>query len=99
MEITKSQVIPHLAPVKHNCTLDLLHQGWCYEKTHFCFAQLQELYHLLEFPVMLALTVRGHYASSEEAFFLMLIKLATIDSNVELADCFGLSGDVMVSLI
>ncbi len=41
---------------------------------------------------------RGHYASSEEDL-LMLMKLPTTDTNLELADCFGYSRDGMVPLI
>ncbi len=99
MEITPAQVIPRLAPVNRNHTFDLLHPGWCYQKTRFLVIQLQELYHLLEFPVVYALTNRSHYVSTEEAFIITLTKLATGDSNVVLADTFGFSGDGMISLI
>ena len=86
MVITPDQVIPRLVPANRNRTFDQLHPGWCYEKTRFRVAQLRELYHLLEFPAMYALTNKGHYASLEEAFILTLVKLATGDTNVELAD-------------
>jgi hypothetical protein len=99
MVITPDQVIPHLVPANWNRTFDLLHPGWCHEKTHFLVAQLWELYHLLEFPAMFLLSNRGHYASSEEAFILMLTKLATGDTNLVLADTFSYLGDGMVSLI
>jgi hypothetical protein len=99
METTPDQVIPHLVLANRNQTFDLLHPGWCYEKTRFRVAQLWELYHLLEFPVMFVLLERRHYASSKEAFIITLTKLATGDSNVVLADCFGFLGDGMVSLI
>ncbi len=65
MEITLDQVIPRLVPANRNRTFDLLHPGRCYEKTQFRVAQLQELYHLLEFPVMLIFSERRRYASSE----------------------------------
>ena len=48
---------------------------------------------------MFVLLERRHYASLKEAFIITLTKLATGDSNVVLADCFGFSGDGMVSLI
>ncbi len=96
MEITPDQVIPRLVPANRNHTFDLLHPGWCYEKTQFCVAQLRELYHLLEFPLMFVLSEKSHFASSEEAFIITLTKLATGDSNVMLADCFGFSGDGMM---
>jgi hypothetical protein len=99
MEITPYQVILHLVPVNRNHTFALLHLEWCYEKSRFRVAQLWELYHLLEFPMMFVLLERRHYASSEEAFFIMLMKMATGDSNAVLVDCFGFSGDRMVSLI
>jgi hypothetical protein len=99
MEISSDQVIPCLVPANRNHTFDLLHPGWCYEKTRFRVAQLWELYHLLEFPVMFVLSDKRHYASSEETFILTLTKVATGASNVELADCFGFSGDGMVSLV
>jgi hypothetical protein len=100
MEITHNQVIPRLmVPVNMNHTFDLLHPGWCYEETWFHVTQLWELYHLLEFPMMFVLSERRHYASSEEAFIITLIKLATRDGNLVLADCFDFSGDGMVSLI
>ncbi len=82
MEITLDQVIPRLVPANRNRTFDQLHPGWCYEKTRFCVVQLRELYLLLEFPAVYALTNRGHYASSEEAYIITLMKLATGDSNV-----------------
>jgi hypothetical protein len=97
MEVTPDKVIPHLVPANRNCNFDLLHLGWCYETTHFCIAQLQELYHLLEFPAMFVLSERRHYGSSEEAFIITLMKLATGDSNAVLGDCFGFSGDGMIS--
>ena len=97
MEITPDQVIPPLVPANYHCTFDLLHPGWCYQNTHF--VQLWELYHLLEFPAVFALTNRGHKASSKEAFAVTLTKLATGHNNVVLVDIFGFSGDGMVSLI
>jgi len=99
MEITADQVIPRLAPVNRHRTFDLLHPGWCYQFTRFRVLQLRELYQLLEFPAVFALTNRGHKASSEEAFILTMSKIATGHSNVALADIFGFSGDGMVSLI
>jgi len=99
MEITPNQVILCLVPANRNHTFDLLHPGWCHQNTHFQVIQLWELYHLLEFPAVFALTNRGHYASSEEAFSITLTKLATGHSNVVLADLFGFLGDGMVSLI
>ncbi len=99
MEITAGDLIPRLAPVNRHRTFDLLHPGWCYQFTHLRVLQLQELYHLLEFPAVFALTNRGHKASSEEAFIVTLTKLASGHNNVVLADMFGFSGDGMVSLI
>jgi hypothetical protein len=96
MDITPDQVIPHLVPANHHCTFDLLHPGWCYQFTRFRVLQLQELYHLLEFPALFALSNRGHYGSSEEAFITTVTKLATGHSNVMLADNFGFSRDGMV---
>jgi hypothetical protein len=92
MEITPNQVIPPLVPAKGNCTFSLLHPGWCYEKTHFLVVELQELYHLLEFPAVFALINRGYHASLEEAFIVTLMKLATGDSNVEYVDTFAFWG-------
>jgi hypothetical protein len=99
IEITAGDVIPRLAPLNRHRTFDLLHPGWCYQFTRFRVLQLRELYHLLEFPVVFALTNRGHKASSEEAFILTITKIATGHSNVALADIFGFSGDGIVSLI
>ncbi len=48
---------------------------------------------------MFVLSERRHYISSEETCILILMKLTTGASNVELTDCFGFSGDGMVSLI
>jgi hypothetical protein len=67
MEKNPTQVILRLVPANHHCTFDLLHPGWCYQKTHFPIIQLRELYHLLEFPAVFAMTNRGHYTSSKEA--------------------------------
>jgi hypothetical protein len=99
IEITPDQLIPHLVPANHHCTFDLLHPGLCYQNTRCRVLQLWELYHLLKFPVVFALTNRGHKAFSEEAFIVTLTKLATGHINVVLADRFGFSGDGMVSLI
>jgi hypothetical protein len=99
MEITADEVIPRLDPANCHRTFDLLHPSWCYQFTHFRVFQLREMYHLLEFPAVFALTNRGHKASSEEAFILTVTKIATGHSNVALADIFGFSGDGMVSLI
>jgi hypothetical protein len=100
MEITPDQVIPCLVPANRFHTFDQLHPGWCYEKTRFRVVQLRELYHLLEFLALLTLSDQGHYASLEEAFILTLVKVATGDTNVKLADCFiAYSGDGLVSLI
>jgi hypothetical protein len=60
MEITLDQVIPRLVPANRNRTFDLFHPGWSYEKTWFCVAQLREMYHLLESPVMFILSERRH---------------------------------------
>jgi hypothetical protein len=99
MEITPDQVIPCLVPANCHHIFDFLHPGWCYQFTHFRIVQLRELYHLLEFPAVFALTNRGHYASSKEAFIITLKKLATGHSNVMLAEIFRFSGDGMISLI
>jgi hypothetical protein len=56
MEITPDQVIPRLVLANRNRTFDLFHPGWSYEKTWFCVAQLREMYHLLESPVMFFLS-------------------------------------------
>jgi hypothetical protein len=88
-----------LVPANCHHIFDLLHPGWCYQFIHFRIVQLRELYHLLEFPAVFALTNRGHYASSKEAFIITLKKLATGHSNVMLAEIFRFSGDGMVSLI
>jgi hypothetical protein len=88
MEITEDEVIPHLVLANHHRTFDLLHPGWCYQFTCFRVLQLREPYHLLEFPMVFALTDRGHKASSEEAFILTITKIATGHSNVALADHF-----------
>jgi hypothetical protein len=99
IEITPDQVIPRLVPASRNHTFELIHPGWCYEKTQFRVAQLRELHNLLEFPVMSVLSERRYNASLEAAFIIILTKLATGDSNVVLANCFGFLGDGMVSLI
>jgi hypothetical protein len=95
MEISPDQVSPRLVPANRNRTFDLCHPGWCYQKTCFRVIQLWELYHLLEFPAVFALSKRGHYASLEEAFIVTLMKLVAGDSNVELADTFGFLVDVI----
>jgi hypothetical protein len=48
---------------------------------------------------MFVLSERRHYAYLEEAFIITLTKLATGDSKVMLADCFGFSGNGMISVI
>jgi len=66
-----------LVPANHHRTFDLLHTGWCYQFTLFRVLQIRELYHLLEFPVVFALTDRGHKASSKEAFILTITQQVT----------------------
>jgi hypothetical protein len=97
--ITPDQVIPCMNPPNRHRKFDLLYEGRCYQHTRFCVVQLHELYHLLEFPAMFTVSTKGNLASSEEAFILAMVKLATGKSNVELADLFGFCGDAMVSLI
>jgi hypothetical protein len=48
---------------------------------------------------MFTVSMKDSLASSEEAFILTMVKLATGKKNVKLADLFGFCGDAMVSMI
>ncbi len=98
MVINHNQIFPHLHPPNRHQTCDLLHQGWCYQHTSHV-VQLRESYHLLEFPAMFNKSMKGNLASSEEAFILTMVKLATGKTNIDLADLLAFCSDAIVSMI
>jgi hypothetical protein len=99
MVITPDQVVPRLNPPNRHQTFGLLHEGWCYQHTRFRAVQLRELYHLLEFPAMFTVSTKGNLASSEEAFILTMVKLATGKTNADLVYLFGFCSIPIVSMI
>ncbi len=48
---------------------------------------------------MFTVSMKGNLASSEEAFILTMVKLATGKTNIELTDIFGFCSDAVVSMI
>ncbi len=99
MNIEPDQVIPRFAPANRNCTLDLLEDGWCYHHTCFTVAQLRELYLCLQLPVTFTISTIGHKASSEEAFIITIVKLATGRTNTSLMEVFGVITDTFISRV
>jgi hypothetical protein len=57
------------------------------------------LYHLLEFPVNLAVSNKGNIASLEEAFIITLTKIVTGKTNTDLCDMFSEPKDTIISMI
>jgi hypothetical protein len=95
MNVEPEDVIPCLLPANRNRTFDLLDNGWCYHHMRFNACQLCKLYHQLNLPVSLAISTKGHKASSEEAFIITVTKLATGSSNTSLMEVFGVSTDIL----
>jgi hypothetical protein len=99
MNIEPEDIIPRLLPANRNRTFHLLDNGWCYHHTCFNVCQLQELYHRLNLPLSLAISTKGHKASSEEAFIITVTKLVTGSSNTSLMEVFGVSMDTFISRV
>jgi hypothetical protein len=99
MNIEPEDIIPRLLPANRNHTFDMLDNKWCYHHTHFNISQLRELYHRLNLPVSLAISTKGQKASSEEAFIITIMKLATGSSNTSLMEVFGVIMDTFISRV
>ncbi len=73
---------PLCAPI--NRTFALLDPSWCYRYTRFTNHQLQLLYELLNPPSRFVIREGKFHCSSEEAFIITFIKLATGGTNLGL---------------
>jgi hypothetical protein len=93
MNIEPEDVIPCLLPANLNHTFNLLDNGWCYHHTCFNVSQLCELYHHLQLLVMFSIFSKGQKASSEEAFIITIVKLATGRCSTSLMEDFGATTD------
>jgi hypothetical protein len=99
MNFEPEMVIPRLLPANLNHTFDLLDNRWYYHHASFNACQLQELYHRLNLPVSLTISTSGHKASSEEAFIIILTKLATGRASTSWVEVFGASTDTFISRV
>jgi hypothetical protein len=72
-----------------NCTFDLLFEPWCYQNTRFTISHLKTIYTRLDIPDRIYIQ-QGHvHCSSEYAFIVMCVKLATEMTTIKLATEFG----------
>jgi len=99
MNIEPEDQIPRLLPANLNRAFDLLDNRWRYHHTRFNICQLRELYHHLDLPVSLTISIRGHKASSEEAFIITLTKLATGRTNTSLVEIYGATTETFISRV
>ena len=96
--VTLDQRVPRPNPVNRNRTFDQLNPRWCYAHTRFRIDHLRRLYHALDLEPIFLMTGRRR-VSSEEAFILALVKLATGQTNVDLRDVFGEPSDERIGYI
>jgi hypothetical protein len=86
MTIFPEQKVPRPLPCSVNRTFASLDPSWCYRYTSFTNDQLQLLYELLIPPPRFNIRNGKCHCSSEEAFIIMMVKLATgvptLDSKV-----------------
>jgi hypothetical protein len=72
-----------------NRTFDSLSESWCYQNTRFTISHLKTIYTSLDLPDRIFINQRHAHCSSEYAFIVMCVKLATGMTTVKLATEFG----------
>ena len=89
MTIFPDQVVPRAIPMAINRTFDSLSESWCYQNTRFTISHLKTIYTSLDLPDRIFINQRHAHCSSEYAFIVMCVKLATGMTTVKLATEFG----------
>ena len=97
MTIFPEQRLPRPLPLPVNRTFASLDPSWCYRYTRFTNHQLQLLHELLNPPPWFVIQNGKCHCSSEEAFIITFIKLATGGTNLGLQDVFGERNDQRIS--
>jgi len=72
-----------------NCTFDLLFEPWCYQNTRFTISHLKTIYTRLDIPDRIYIQQGHAHCSSEYAFIVMCVKLATGMTTIKPAKEFG----------
>jgi hypothetical protein len=89
MTVLDHQVIPREIPTAINRTFDSLSEDWCYQNTRFSVEQLSTICRYLDIPLRIRFGENRKESSSEYAFIVMMVKLATGMTTVKLAKEFG----------
>jgi len=89
MTIFPEQRVPCPMYLRINRTFASLDPSWCYRYTRFTNEQLQLLFELLNLPPRFIIRNGKCHCSSEEAFIITLVKLATGATNLGLQELFG----------
>ena len=97
MTIFPEQRVPRPLMVPINRTFASLDPTWCYRYTRFTNHQLQHLYELLNLPPRFVICGGKCHCSSEEAFIVTMVKVATGDTNLGLQAVFGECNDQRIS--
>jgi hypothetical protein len=99
MTIFSEQRVPRLLYAPVHRTFASLDPSWCYRYTRFTNHQLQLLHELLNPPPRFIIRGGKCHCSSEEAFIITFVKLATGTTNLGLQDLFGERNDQRISNI
>jgi hypothetical protein len=97
MTILPPQRVLHPLCTPFNRTFVLLDLSWCYRYIRFTTHQLQLPHELLNLPPCFVIRGGKCHCSSEEAFIIMFVKLATGGTNLGLQDPFGEKNDQRIS--
>jgi hypothetical protein len=89
MTIFPHQVVTRAIPMAINRTFDSLSEPWCYQNTRFIISHLKRIYTRLDIPDRIYIQQGHAHCSSEYAFIVMCVKLATEMTTVKLATEFG----------
>jgi hypothetical protein len=89
MTIFPEQEVHHTIPLAINHTFDSPENDWCYENTRFTVDQLRLIHLYLDLPPNFVIREGRVCCSSEEAFIVMMVKLATGFDNTRLCHLFG----------
>jgi len=97
MMIFPHQVVPREISMAINYTFDLLSEPWCYQNNRFTISCLKVIYSRLDLPDRIYIQQGCAQCSSEYAFIVMCVKLATGITTVTLSTEFGEFNDQCVS--
>ena len=97
MRVFPEQVAPRIFRPVRNRSFDSLHAGLCYQYTRFHPNQLRILYDKINLPPLLIICHGRARCTSEEAFLITIVKLATGLPNTILRDFFGIDNHQRVA--